>query len=111
MVRGLERDVQEAVNDRVTTISNAGVLPVLVAYNIPMRDCSSYSGGGAASPEAYKAWIRSFADGIGSRRAAVILEPDAVAHTSCLSEADKQTRLALIKDAVGVLKAKGNTAI
>ncbi len=104
-------DVQKAVNDRVTTISNAGALPVLVAYNIPMRDCSGYSGGGATSSEAYKAWIRSFADGIGSRKAAVILEPDAVAYTSCLSEADKQTRLALIKEGVGVLKAKGNTAV
>lgn len=84
---------------------------MLVAYNIPLRDCGSYSGGGASSPEAYRTWIRSFADGIGSRKAAVVLEPDAVAYTSCLSAADKQTRLALIKDAVEVLKAKGNVAV
>lgn len=104
-------DVRAAVDGRVTTITNAGALPVLVAYNIPIRDCSGYSGGGAASPEAYKTWIRAFADGIGSRKAAVILEPDAVALTSCLSETEKATRLALIKDAVGVLKAKGNVAV
>ncbi len=104
-------DVKSAVNSRVTTITNAGALPVLVAYNIPMRDCSGYSGGGASSPEAYKTWIRSFADGIGSRKAAVILEPDAVALTSCLSETDKTTRLALIKDAVSVLKAKGGISV
>src|SRR4051794_4933585 len=32
---------------RVATIRQAGALPVLVAYNIPRRDCGSHSGGGA----------------------------------------------------------------
>ncbi len=103
-------NVRAAVNGRVTTITNAGALPVLVAYNIPNRDCSGQSAGGASSPKAYKAWIRAFADGIGSRKAAVVIEPDAVALTSCLSKGDKATRLALIKDAVNVLEAKGNVA-
>ena len=97
-------DVQAAVSNRVTQISSAGALPVLVAYDIPLRDCGSYSGGGATSPDAYKAWIRAFAAGIGTRRAIVILEPDALAGMDCLSAADQQTRLALLSDAVGVLR-------
>src|SRR4051794_4105568 len=70
--------IQSAVSSRVSTIASAGTLPVLVAYNIPIRDCHGYSGGGATSASAYRSWIRSFAAGIGSRRAIVVLEPDAL---------------------------------
>ena len=103
-------DVMAAVDSRVTTIAGDGALPVLVAYNVPDRDCSGQSAGGASSPEAYKRWIRAFAEGIGGRKAAVVIEPDAVALTNCLSETDRATRLALIKDAVNVLEAGGNVA-
>jgi endoglucanase len=96
-------DVRSAVASRVSTIATAGALPVLVAYNIPIRDCQGYSGGGASSPSAYKDWIRSFAAGIGSRRAIVVLEPDALAGMGCLSAADQSTRLSLLSDAVSVL--------
>jgi endoglucanase len=96
-------DVQNAVSNRVTQITNAGALPVLVAYDIPLRDCGSYSSGGATSASAYKTWIRAFAAGIGTRRAVVVLEPDALAGMDCLSAADQQTRLSLLGDAVAVL--------
>jgi endoglucanase len=55
------------------TVNAAGDdLPVLVAYNIAQRDCGS---GGARH---YARWIDGFATGIGSHRAIVILEPDAL---------------------------------
>ena len=103
-------DIQSAVSNRVTQVTAAGALPVLVAYDIPLRDCGSYSSGGASSPNAYKAWIRSFAAGIGSRHAVVVLEPDALAGMGCLSQADQQTRLALLSDAVSVLAAQPGVA-
>jgi endoglucanase len=96
-------DIRTAVSSRVSTIASAGALPVLVAYNIPVRDCHGYSGGGASSPSAYRDWIRSFAAGIGTRRAIVVLEPDALAGMGCLSAADQSTRLSLLSDAVTVL--------
>ncbi|MCW2976885.1 MAG: glycoside hydrolase [Actinomycetia bacterium] len=95
--------IRQAVAARVSTIAAAHALPTLVAYDIPLRDCSSYSGGGATSPSAYRTWIRDFAAGIGKRRAIVILEPDALAGLDCLSAADRQTRIALLRDAVSVL--------
>jgi len=61
-------------------------IPVLVAYNIPNRDCGGASGGGAADSNAYKSWIDSFASGIGSHKVAVILEPDALAHGECADD-------------------------
>jgi endoglucanase len=51
-------------------------VPVLVAYNIPGRDCSQYSAGGVLDAASYAAWIDGFARGIGTGKAIVILEPD-----------------------------------
>ena len=99
------------VSGRVGQIAAAGAYPVLVAYNIPKRDCGSYSGGGASSPDAYRAWIKAFKAGIGSRAAAVILEPDALAQASCLAPADQATRFALLKEAVTTLSAGGKVAV
>jgi len=51
-------------------------VPVLVAYNLPFRDCGQYSAGGALDAASYAAWIDGFAKGIGTGTAIVILEPD-----------------------------------
>jgi endoglucanase len=98
-------DVQAAVAARVGTIRAAGGMPILVTYDIPLRDCGSYSAGGAASPAAYRSWIRSFAAGIGGAPAVVILEPDALAGLDCLSASQQTTRYSLLHDAVSVLAA------
>jgi endoglucanase len=97
-------DITQHVNTRVTTIVNAGALPVFVVYNIPVRDCGSYSAGGATSAAAYKSWIRSIASGIGGRKAVMILEPDALGLLDCLSPTEQQVRLDLLRDAVEVFK-------
>ncbi len=95
------------VRDAVSRITGAKALPVFVAYNIPNRDCGSYSAGGARSADAYRQWIRSFANGLGGKPAVVILEPDALAGMNCLSAPLRAERVALIRDAVSVLKARG----
>ncbi len=104
-------NVQADVDAAVTTIARTGALPVFVAYNIPQRDCGGYSGGTTTTIDAYKAWIAAFANGVGSRRAAVVLEPDALAGMDCLSAADQQTRLSLLSFAVQTLTAKGSIAV
>jgi endoglucanase len=57
---------------------------VIVAYDIPGRDCGGYSKGGAGGAAAYRRWVRRLAQGIGTRTAAVIVEPDALA-SGCTS--------------------------
>jgi endoglucanase len=52
---------------------------VLVAYNIPNRDCSGASAGGAGSPAEYQGWIDAMSSSLQGKEAAVILEPDALA--------------------------------
>jgi endoglucanase len=53
-------------------------LLVLVAYYLPNRGCSS-SGQGAPSSNHYRRWIERLIHQLGSTRAAIVVEPDAVA--------------------------------
>ena len=104
-------NVQSDADVATTTITSAGALPLFVAYNIPQRDCGGLSGSSTTTADAYKSWITAFANGIGARRAAVVLEPDALAAMDCLSTTDQQLRLDLLKYAVQTFAAKGSITI
>ena len=99
-------DIGREVDNAVSTITGSGALPVFVAYNIPGRDCGQYSAGGANGTDAYRSWIRSFAQGLRGRQSLVVLEPDALAGMDCLNASGQQQRLALMRDAVQVLKSQ-----
>ena len=73
---GTPAEVKAAVDEVVSAAAVQGRMPVLVAYNVPFRDCAQYSAGGARDTAAYQAWIDGFVAGIGDRPATVILEPD-----------------------------------
>ena len=74
--QGTPKSVEQDVKNTVKRAAGKGTVPVLVAYNIPFRDCAQFSAGGATSVAEYKAWIDGFAAGIGTNQAVVILEPD-----------------------------------
>jgi endoglucanase len=103
-------NVQYDVNNYTTTTTAAGKLPVFVAYNIPQRDCGGLSGGNTTTANAYKTWITGFANGIGTRKAIVVIEPDALPGMDCLSATDQQARVSLLNYAVQQFAAKGNIA-
>ncbi len=73
---GTPSEVERAVRRTVTAAQTLHRVPVLVAYDIPFRDCQGFSAGGATNGEEYAAWIDGFARGIGNRPAVVMLEPD-----------------------------------
>jgi len=73
---GTPAEVRNAVRNTMREARAQHRVPVLVAYNVPFRDCAQYSAGGAADTAAYKAWIDGFAAGIGGDPAVVIVEPD-----------------------------------
>ena len=118
-----KRDVKRAVS----VAHDADEVPVLVAYNLPFRDCAQYSAGGATSAAEYTAWIDGFAKGIGNKDAVVILEPDGLGiipwYTTvngelewCRpAEADADTaaseRFAMLNHAVDAFAALPNTAV
>ncbi len=105
-------DIYRSVDHFTSRAVAEGAVPVMIAYNIPHRDCDQYSGGGSADKEAYQRWIRAVHAGIGERPAVVILEPDALGHfQECLSDEQKAERMALLNDAVRVLRQNPKTAV
>ncbi|HEX6912332.1 MAG TPA: glycoside hydrolase family 6 protein [Longimicrobium sp.] len=103
------RDVRADVDGLVGAAAAQGTVPVLVAYNIPQRDCGQHSAGGARGADGYRRWIRAFAAGIRGRAAVVILEPDATMVTDCLRPAAREERFRLLAEAVDALKRAGAT--
>ncbi|MFJ5234722.1 glycoside hydrolase family 6 protein [Kitasatospora sp. NPDC088391] len=87
--------------------ARARQVPVAVAYNVPGRDCSQYSAGGASNSTEYAAWIDALARGIGDRRTVVVLEPDGLALSPAFcggTAAQQQDRLTEISAAVDRLQ-------
>lgn len=101
------KDVQSLMAKAKVT----GSVPAFVLYAIPQRDCGGYSSGGTNNPSAYTSWVKEVALGIGSGKAVVVLEPDALSQISCLSATDQKTRLSLISSAVTTLKKNSGTKV
>ncbi|MFZ3556114.1 glycoside hydrolase family 6 protein [Streptomyces sp. BH055] len=97
------------ITARVRAVTSAGAraaqVPVLVPYAVPDRDCGGHSEGGAPGLDAYGDWIERFARGLGSREVIVILEPDALSQTECLSKGQQAERYAALAHAGRALKS------
>ncbi|WP_407675395.1 glycoside hydrolase family 6 protein [Peterkaempfera griseoplana] len=115
---GTPAEVEDQTRSLVRRADRTGTVPVMVAYNIPLRDCSQYSAGGAQSDADYQAWIAGLARGIGRSRALVVLEPDALANlpSDCSADSDPTGtltagRIADLNYAVDVLEQQPNTTV
>jgi endoglucanase len=126
---GTPQQVQSDVNKTMCQADLTRTVPVLVAYNIPFRDCAQYSAGGALDTASYEAWIDGFAAGVGKRQAVVVLEPDSLGiipwsgdwcqptvtdsagNTSHAPGADPLTRYAQLNYAVDKLAAAAPNAL
>ncbi|MBO4210168.1 endoglucanase, partial [Micromonospora echinofusca] len=76
--------VRAEVDALVGAAAAAGRIPILVVYNIPNRDCSGASGGGAPDHNTYRQWVDQVAAGLAGRPATIVLEPDVLPlMTSC----------------------------
>ncbi len=105
-------DVETTVHNLGKATNANGTVPVIVAYNLPNRDCGQYSAGGVTSADLYRKWIHEFAKAAGPFRMIVVLEPDALGQlTTCLSPADQQVRLGLLKEAIDALSATAGISV
>ncbi|WP_338700645.1 glycoside hydrolase family 6 protein [Streptomyces sp. Q6] len=102
-----------AIAEAATQATKADKTMVLVAYNIPHRDCGQHSAGGAHSADFYYQWIDAFATGIGDAKALVVLEPDALGHIvdGCTPAEYHDQRYELISAAIDRLKKQPNTTV
>lgn len=107
-------DVFRTVQSIVERAATQSELPIFIAYNVPGRDCHDHSAGGLESMMAYQRWVRQIAAGIGKRGAVVVLEPDALGlleKDGCLSEQGQAERVAMLHDAVKVLRTNPGTVV
>jgi endoglucanase len=126
MTSGTPRQVRQQVHRSMERAQNAGLPPVLVAYNLPFRDCSQYSSGSSAGVSEYKAWIDGFAEGLRGDTV-VILEPDSLGlvpwHTAANGQLDScrppgadrataaEDQFEMLSYAVDALKARPGTRV
>ena len=107
----------ESTHNYVDAADRAGKTPVLVAYNIPQRDCGQYSSGGAVDSGSYQTYINRLARAISDKRAVVILEPDALAQIAapdrdhCLNDTQREQRYELLRYAVEKFSSQPRTAV
>ncbi|HYA00813.1 MAG TPA: glycoside hydrolase family 6 protein [Candidatus Binatia bacterium] len=76
--RQADVDVARQVRQTMLEAAVENAVPVFVAYNIPGRDCGSFSAGGARNEADYDGWTDSLAGAIGEGHAVVLLEPDSL---------------------------------
>jgi endoglucanase len=76
---GTPSEVSATVTATLREANAQRALPVLVLYNIPGRDCGSYSAGGAEDTADYETWINAIAAAIGRQKVLIVLEPDSLA--------------------------------
>lgn len=83
----------------------AGRMPVITVYNVPGRDCGSFSAGGASDADEYTAWVRALAGALGREPVLIVLEPDAVAQAVDGCAGPPAERYALLAAAVDAFTA------
>jgi endoglucanase len=115
---GTQAQVQQQVRQTMAEAAIERAVPVLVAYDIPGRDCAQYSAGGALDESAYESWAAGFAHGIGNGKAVVILEPDALGNmpsgcglSSSVYPFTDAERIAEIQYAVSALEADPGVSV
>jgi endoglucanase len=79
LTSGTPSQVSATLTSALRQASFERAVPVLVLYNIPGRDCGSYSAGGAQNTADYETWIDAVTTAIGNQKVVIVLEPDALA--------------------------------
>ncbi len=99
------------IQDIITKAKVKKQVPTFVLYNIPNRDCGSYSSGGTDTIENYKIWIDRVANNLTDEEVIVVVEPDALAQLNCIPAKDRAGRTEMIKYAVEKITSASDKAM
>ncbi|PZF99808.1 glycoside hydrolase family 6 protein, partial [Micromonospora endophytica] len=102
--------VRGEVDSFVGAAAAAGKIPILVVYNIPNRDCSNHSAGGAPNHTVYRQWVDQVAAGLGGRPATIILEPDVLPIMTNCMDANQQAEVRTSMAYAGKALKRGSSA-
>jgi endoglucanase len=111
VTQGSPAEARDDVKRWIKLADKQHAVPVLVAYNVPGRDCGGYSGGGAHTTAEYTAWVDGFANAIGGHRAVVVLEPDGLANIDCLTPEQRVARFVELNYAVDRFESRPHTSV
>lgn len=107
-------NIYRTVEYNIAHAKEEGAVAAFIAYNVPHRDCGQESAGGLKTADHYRRWIRRIAAAAKKEPMIIILEPDALGlltKDNCLTKEQQTERLALIKDAVWVLRQNPNAIV
>jgi endoglucanase len=106
------KDVKRYIEHIIGKTKADGAVPIFILYNVPGRDCGQHSKGGSRTGDDYRRWIRQVAQGAGQEKVVYVLEPDALGQLGqCLSKKQQEERLAILHDAVKVLRQNSNAFV
>jgi endoglucanase len=107
-----ETALREA-HDLLLAAARRHQLPLLVVYDVPDRDCGSYSREGTSADRSYIRWVGQLATAIGDEPAIVVIEPDAVAQATsgCLPAALIPRRERDLAAAITTLRGDTHAAV
>jgi endoglucanase len=98
-------DIQTAVSRYLNRAAQQpGTVPMLATYRVVDGHCGNWADP-PTDQDAYHNFIEGFAQGIGSARAVLFLEMDALITTPCLSAHGVDVRVNELSDAINVLTA------
>jgi endoglucanase len=104
--------IENTVRSLTVRGGQQGTVPILVLYNIPLRDCTSqWSAGGVTERNQYQWFLDVVQRGIADRHAIVIVEPDALADIDCLTPEGREHRVDMIRLAVTMLDSLPNVQL
>jgi len=102
IIGGSPAEARARVEEINARAADQNKIALFVLYNIPSHTTPAWRSG--LKNEVYRDWVGAVAQGIGIRRAWIVLEPDALPLATGLSLNDQAIRLGEIRDAVEILK-------
>jgi endoglucanase len=108
--------VRDEVRNVLREASAQRAVPLFVLYAFPFHGCTANGDQGAVSAmvAGYQQWIEHVAQGIGTSKAVLVVEPDALAQSvtlSCLTAGQQASRLAVLRTAVTRLARLPHAAV
>ena len=101
----LEKSLKRLLN------RTAPKLPYFVIYNLPNRDLGHYSKGGASDATEYLLFLQEFCAGIKGHKPIVIVEPDALPHTTLMEPDQAEYRKNLLMSGLEILTEESEALV
>ena len=102
----------QKIGDYIARAESQGEIPLMATLRHHGTKCGpTYTGGGAAEDERFRAWYRMLASAIGNHRVVIGYEPDSLGTIDCLKKSRRKARVALLRYGIDVLSKLPNATV